>query len=120
MEDQNDKRIRDKVDPRSIDKNDKSPPVAGDEGDALAPPRVPGNIIPADAGEEDGSQDVFTEEELRLQRYEEIDATEIFDDAETTPLYRRAAEDFDETETEVQLAEHFVFQDIEIKKHGYF
>lgn len=120
MADKNDKRVRDENNPGRVDKNTRSSITSTDDDIALAPSGDEGDIIPPVVDKEDGDTDVLTEEELRELRYQDIDDTEIDDTNKTSALYRRAAEDFDPKETEVQLAEHFVYTDAELEEFGYF
>jgi len=105
----------------SVDKNAESVArVKSDVDDTLEAAGDDGNIIPDIHDEEAGDPGVPTEDELREQRYEEIDNTEISDTEKTSALYRRAVSDFDPEENEVQLAEHYVYTDAELEEHGYF
>jgi len=70
--------------------------------------------------EETSDQRMAREAEEEKEQQEYIDNTEVFDGGTSTQLYRRAISDFDEAETEVQLSEHFVYTDKELKETGYF
>lgn len=72
---------------------------------------------PNEEGSDEGEP---SEAEIRAAELKTIDETEISDEAETTTLYRRAVSDFDPNETEVQLAEHWVYRDEELERDGYF
>lgn len=61
----------------------------------------------------------ITDERIEEKR-KALEHTEISDEYETTPFYRRAVAEFDPDDTRPQLAEFWVFRDPEYERDGYF
>lgn len=62
----------------------------------------------------------LAEQRKEFDRRKAVEHTEILDNAQSTPNYRRAVADFDPESSEPQLAEFWEYTDAEYDRDGYF
>lgn len=89
-------------------------PDAGERTDPTNVPAAPGVL--AEPPETESER----EARERLEFIQSADDTEIVAGGFSTTAYRRAAAVFDETDDELQLAEHWHFRCAEYERHGRF
>ena len=116
MANQNESDVRKDADSEGVAKGD-NPSVVPDGGADKPVSSDPSGVSDTgNAASEGGVSDIDPEIEERRR----IEETEIFDNAETTPVFRVAYDRFNRREKNVQLVEHYRFRSKDYERYGRF
>ena len=109
---------------RSVDEGDDGKPDndAVDRRAVADDPRTVDTKKTVEAGDDPDivETDEEREERERGEYLERVEATEIFDDAESSAAYRRAMAEYDPKRTDIQEIEGFEYRDADLDTYGRF